>query len=106
MSKPKKSTSLADMSLPPEQRRRRRKPGRIVTPPAQLDHANSPRARALRRDGERWLAAEELAREGTRRTAPVKTGEPRRTVRPYIAPFETGEPWRSSAEAEWDHSRD
>lgn len=53
-----------DMSLPPEQRRRRR-PGRVVvTPPALMAHGTSPRARSRRRDGERWLAAEERARIG------------------------------------------
>lgn len=56
-----------DMSLPPEERGRKRKTSRIVaTPPAQMDHASGPRARRLTRDGLRWLAAEEKLRWDTR----------------------------------------
>jgi hypothetical protein len=58
MSKPKKHKTLADMSLDPADRAKGRKPGITGTPPAQLSHATSPRARRQRRDGERWLAAE------------------------------------------------
>jgi hypothetical protein len=53
-----------DMSLPPEQRRRKRQQGRIVvTPPAQMDHGTSPRGRAQARRGEKWLAVQEAARK-------------------------------------------
>lgn len=53
-----------DMSLPPEERGRKRKTSRIVaTPPAQMDHASGPRARRVTRDGLRWLAAEARKRE-------------------------------------------
>ena len=53
------SRRLVDMSLPPDQRGRRRQQGSIGgTPPAQMSHANSARARQLLREGERWLAAE------------------------------------------------
>ena len=52
------------MSLPPELRGRRRRQGAVGgTPPAQADHASGPRAARLRRDGERWLAAEARLRE-------------------------------------------
>jgi hypothetical protein len=58
MSKPAKHKTLADMSLPAEERARGRKPGITGTPPAQMSHAQGPRARRQRRDGERWLEAE------------------------------------------------
>lgn len=46
---------LADMSLPPDQRRRR-SGGRAPDPvPAQMQHGNSPRGRRRRRDGERKM---------------------------------------------------
>ena len=61
MSKPRPRP--VDMSVQPEQRRRRR-PGRVVaTPPAQLSHGTNPRAVRQRRDGERWLAVQERLRE-------------------------------------------
>jgi hypothetical protein len=50
---------LADMSLPPSLRGRR-KAGRVGgTPPAQMDHASNGKARKRRREGERKLAATE-----------------------------------------------
>jgi hypothetical protein len=53
-----------DMSLPPDQRRRKRQANRVVaTPPAQMDHGTSPRGRAQRRRGEKWLAVQEAARK-------------------------------------------
>jgi hypothetical protein len=58
MSKPRKHKTLADMSLPPEERARGRKPGVTGTPPAQMSHATNPRARRQQRDGERRMAAE------------------------------------------------
>jgi hypothetical protein len=65
MSKPRPRP--VDMSVQPEQRRRRR-PGRIVaTPLAQLSHATSPRAGRQRRDGERWLAVQGRLREDAAR---------------------------------------
>jgi len=63
MSKPKKFTSLADMSLPAKDRAKGRKPGVVATPPAQMDHASSPRAKRLTRDGQRWLARMTAERE-------------------------------------------
>ena len=49
---------LADMSLPPSLRRRR-KPGRVGgTPPAQMDHASNGKARKRRREGEKRMAGE------------------------------------------------
>jgi hypothetical protein len=47
---------LADMSLPPGERGR--KPGRRHlggTPPAQMSHASSPKARKRRREGEKKM---------------------------------------------------
>lgn len=61
---PRQQRQLADMSLPPELRGRRgrgkRRRKRVGgTPPAQLDHASSGKARKRRREGEarmrRWL---------------------------------------------------
>jgi hypothetical protein len=52
-----------DMSVPPEERGKRRRNRKVITPPAQLAHATSPRARRLTRDGQRWLAAQERLRE-------------------------------------------
>jgi hypothetical protein len=52
--KTRAKTSVADMSLPTEQRGRRgRRKGKRVggTPPAQLDHGNGSRARKLRDTG-------------------------------------------------------
>jgi len=60
MSRPKNKP--VDMSVEPEQRRRRHRGRKADTPPAQMDHGTSPRARALRRDGERWLTREQLRR--------------------------------------------
>jgi hypothetical protein len=51
-----------DMSKPPEERGKRRRNRRVATPPAQLAHATSPRARRQTRRGERWLTREENAR--------------------------------------------
>ena len=59
---PRQQRRLADMSLPPEQRGRRGRGRRRKliggTPPAQLDHAGSPKARRHQREGEaamrRW----------------------------------------------------
>jgi hypothetical protein len=47
-----------DMSLPEDKRGKRRRNRRVKTPPAQLAHATSPRARSLTRDGARWLAGQ------------------------------------------------
>jgi hypothetical protein len=85
MSKPRGNTTLADMSKLPEERAKGRKPGVIATPPAQMDHATSPRAKRLSRDGERWLAAQE---------------------RPYAAPAGTAGTGRGPSERERDDSRD
>ena len=55
----------ADMSLPPEQRKRKRKQQVIGgTPPAQLSHGSGPRGRRAVRRGERWLETERRLREG------------------------------------------
>ena len=52
-----------DMSLPADQRGRKRQGKRIVaTPPAQMDHGTSPRGRAQARRGEKWLAVQERLR--------------------------------------------
>ena len=62
MSKPVKKG--VNMSLPPEDRGRRRERGPVGgTPSAQLSHASGSRAARQRRDGERWLAAEQAVRE-------------------------------------------
>ena len=58
MSRHTKLTSAADMSVPPEDRKRRRKPGRIETPPAQMSHAQGARSRHWQREGERRMEAE------------------------------------------------
>jgi hypothetical protein len=48
---------LADMSLPPEERRRKTR-GRARTPvPAQMSHASNGKGRKKSREGERKLAA-------------------------------------------------
>jgi len=53
-----KPKNPADMSLPPEQRGRRRQQGAVGgTPPAQLAHAQGSRGARWRRDGERKFAA-------------------------------------------------
>lgn len=63
----------ADMSLPPEQRGRRRKQGSIGgTPPAQMSHASGPRAARQRKDGERRLAAEEHLHTGALFAGPAQ----------------------------------
>ena len=55
------SNRLADMSLPPEVRRKpkKRKAGKRKT--AQMDHGTNPAARRKRRDGERAMERERLA---------------------------------------------
>ena len=55
------SNRLADMSLPPEVRRKpkKRKVGKRKT--AQMDHGTNPAARRKRRDGERAMERERLA---------------------------------------------
>ena len=54
----------ADMSLPPGQRKRKRKQQVIGgTPPAQLSHGSDPRSRRSARRGERWLETERRLRE-------------------------------------------
>jgi len=59
MSKPRKKG--VDMSLPPEDRHRRREQGpAVVTPPAQMSHAQGSRAARWTRDGARKLAAMEV----------------------------------------------
>lgn len=64
------------MSLPPEQRvrRGRGKPKQVGgTPPAQLDHASSPKARRHQRDGERKMDADRApARTRPARSASVE----------------------------------
>jgi hypothetical protein len=56
------------MSLPPDQRGRKRRQGPVGgTPPAQMGHANNPRARRQARDGQRRLEAERLLREDAAR---------------------------------------
>ena len=58
------------MSLPPDQRGRRRQPGRIGgTPPAQLSHALGPKGTRQRRDGERRMETERRLREDAARFA-------------------------------------
>jgi hypothetical protein len=46
---------LADMSLPPEERHRKRASAVGGTPPAQLGHATGGKARKKRREGEKKM---------------------------------------------------
>ena len=53
-----KTRRLADMSLPPEQRRKKRR--KTTKPqsrgvPAQMDHGNSPKGKRRGRDGEKKM---------------------------------------------------
>ena len=53
------TSRLADMSLPAGERGRHRTTRTSRKPvPAQMDHATSPAARRMRRDGERKMARE------------------------------------------------
>ncbi len=57
MSRRKARPSLADMSLPPEDRGRKRKQkGAGHGVPAQMNHASGSKARRKRRDGEKKMA--------------------------------------------------
>jgi hypothetical protein len=50
------TSRLADMSLPPQERRRRRTTRTSRLPvPAQMDHGSNPAGRRKRRDGERKM---------------------------------------------------
>jgi hypothetical protein len=46
---------LADMSLPPEERHRKRGGRVVATPPAQMGHATGSKARKKRREGEQKM---------------------------------------------------
>jgi hypothetical protein len=63
----KHGSKPVDMSLPPEQRRRPRKNRIVVTPPAQMNHARSPRGQQQARRGHQWLDIETRLREDAAR---------------------------------------
>jgi hypothetical protein len=55
-----------DMSVPPEQRRRKKRQGagKRKAVPAQMAHGSSPKAQRKRREGEKKLSRERRARKG------------------------------------------
>lgn len=65
----KKRAKPVDMSVPPEERQRKRRNRMGGTPPAQVSHARGGRHARWRRDGEHRFEAERRLREDAARFA-------------------------------------